>query len=139
MSRSETFELTYTYTDPGSDPPEDITISGVTVSYPNEDVGPIVATSAQLKGDGYYGRSDGFHTIQYNTSGFIGSIKVQATLAVNPSNADWFDIYTENYLDSSEDGTTGSFITNFTGNYVWIRTVVNAWTDGTINSIRLNH
>ena len=96
-------------------------------------------TGEKFKGDGYYGRSDGFHTIQYNISGFIGSIKVQATLAVDPLDADWFDIYTQNYPVSGDEGTTGSFITNFTGNYVWIRTVVNAWTDGTINSIRLNH
>ena len=28
---------------------------------------------------------------------------------------------------------------NFTGNYVWVRAYVSNWTDGTVNSIRLNH
>ena len=40
-----------------------------------------------FKGDGYYGRADGFHTVQYNVSGFSGSIKMQGTLATNPTDA----------------------------------------------------
>ena len=28
-------------------------------------------TGDKYKGDGYYGRSDGFHSIQYNLDGFI--------------------------------------------------------------------
>ena len=97
----------------------------------------------KFKGDGYYGRSDGFHTVQYSISGFQGKIKMEATLSVDPTDADWFT------LDSTEHETigfandspiaTGSHIKNFTGNYVWVRVVVSSWTDGTVNSIKLNH
>ena len=100
-------------------------------------------TSDKLKGDGYYGRSDGLHSIQYNVNGFLGKIVTQATLAVEPGTTDWFDISTtlhSNLGDSTgSDNATGSFIKNFTGNFVWIRTYVSEWTDGTINSIVLNH
>lgn len=96
-------------------------------------------TGDKFKGDGYYGRSDGFHTVQYSTSGFVGTISVQATLAVEPTADDWFTVYTETYSVVNDEGDTGSYVTNFTGNYVWIRATLSAWTDGAITSVKLNH
>ena len=97
-----------------------------------------VVTGTKYKGDGYYGRSDGFHTVQVDLAGFIGKVAMQGTLATNPVEADWFTVYTQAYPVVDEIGTTTSVITNFTGNYVWIRAVI-TYTDGTVNSIRLNH
>ena len=37
-------------------------------------------TGEKFKGDGYYGRSDGFHTVQYNLADFNGTIKCKAHL-----------------------------------------------------------
>ena len=88
---------------------------------------------ANFKGDGYYGRSDGFHSVQYTYSGLTGTITIQGTLAVTPVEADWFDVHT--YTAANE---TSSKIASFTGNYVWIRAKV-VYTDGTISSIALNH
>jgi hypothetical protein len=86
-----------------------------------------------FKGDGYYGRSDGLHTVQYSFDGFTGTVNIQATLSVDPQDTDWFTVHT--YTAAQE---TASKITSFTGNYVWIRANVE-FTDGTINSIVLNH
>ena len=97
-----------------------------------------VVTGEKYRGDGYYGRSDGFHTVQYNISGFIGTVAMQGTLAVNPVAGDWFIVYTQEYPVVADTGTTKSVVTNFTGNYVWVRTVI-TYTDGTVNSIILNH
>ena len=44
-------------------------------------------TGEKFKGDGYYGRADGFHTIQLTVNGFIGTINIQATLAIDPVSA----------------------------------------------------
>jgi hypothetical protein len=96
-------------------------------------------TGSKYKGDGYYGRSDGFHTVQYNLTGFIGTINVQATLAVDLTDADWFTVYTQAYPVVNNQGTTKSNLTNFTGNYVWVRANISNWTDGTVNSVQLNH
>jgi hypothetical protein len=98
-------------------------------------------TANKIKGDGYYGRADGFHTVQYNVAGFIGKIVVQATLAVTPAEADWFTLSATEHVSANDSSTNGdgSFIKNFTGNYVWIRIYVYDWTDGTVNSIILNH
>ena len=87
----------------------------------------------RFKGDGYYGRSDGIHTIQYDITQFIGTLKIQASLATTPTDADYFDVFT-----TTEASTTVSAIQNFTGNYVWIRAVI-TYTGGSVNSIKLNH
>ena len=111
-------------------------------------------TGDKFKGDGYYGRSDGLHTIQINLSGFLGDVQLQGTLAVDPTADDWFTIR----LGSGQTiDTTGKIVSsttskleyasnetssktyNFTGNYVWVRVYVSNWTDGTVNSIKLNH
>ena len=112
-------------------------------------------TGEKFKGDGYYGRSDGLHTVQVDLNGFIGTVTMQGTLATNPVEADWFTLV----LDSGKQSvdTTGLVTTqsitsveytsvttntktyNFTGNYVWVRAYVSNWTAGTVNSIRLNH
>ena len=100
-------------------------------------------TGEKSKGDGYYGRSDGFHTVQYSITGFQGKIKMEATLAVDPTDADWFtlDATEHETIGFANDGpvATGAHIKNFTGNYVWVRVVVSSWSDGTVNSIQLNH
>ena len=94
---------------------------------------PTVVTGTKYRGDGYYGRSDGLHSVQYTYSGLTGTITIQGTLAIDPVDSDWFDVHT--YTAATE---TSSKIASFTGNYVWIRAVI-TYTDGTVNSIRLNH
>jgi len=100
-------------------------------------------TGENFKGDGYYGRSDGFHTVQYDVENFLGTIVIQGTLATEPTASDWFSItstdHTSTTNDSSSSTSDGSFIYNFTGNYVWVRVYISSWTDGTVNSIKLNH
>jgi hypothetical protein len=111
-------------------------------------------TGDKFKGDGYYGRSDGLHTIQVNLAGFLGDVQLQGTLAVDPTADDWFTVRlgSGQTIDTTgkifnaitskleyTDNETSSKTYNFTGNYVWIRVKISNWTDGTVNSIQLNH
>jgi hypothetical protein len=96
----------------------------------------------KFKGDGYYGRSDGIHTVQYIYAQFKGTISIQGTLAVNPQEEDWFTIQetvSEIELESPPTSQAQSSIKNFTGNYVWVRVAVLNWTTGTINAVLLSH
>ena len=111
-------------------------------------------TGDKFKGDGYYGRSDGLHTIQIDLNGFLGDVQLQGTLAIDPTADDWFTVRLGsgqtidttgkifNAITSKLEYTaneTSSKTYNFTGNYVWIRAKISNWTDGTVNSIQLNH
>jgi len=93
-----------------------------------------IITGDKIRGDGFYGRSDGLHTIQLSTNNYTGSIKIQATLAVSPIDSDFFTVFESDYVEQ-----TVSVIENFTGNYVWIRAVLDNFTDGTVEYIIMNH
>jgi len=103
-------------------------------------------TTANFKGDGYYGRSDGFHTIQITLTGFLGTLQFEGTLSTEPVDTDWFtisvtDAESNNTISSIDyaSNATNSKVYNFYGNFIWLRGVVSNWTDGTINHIKLNH
>tara|TARA_S200000501_G_scaffold192344_1_gene181156 strand:- start:526 stop:867 length:342 start_codon:yes stop_codon:yes gene_type:complete len=90
-------------------------------------------TGSHFKGDGYYGRSDGLHTVQYDYVGLSGTISIQATLETTPTDDDWFSVDFQTFGND-----TGTKIVNFTGNYIWLRALL-IYTDGTVNSIVMNH
>jgi len=117
-------------------------------------------TGVKYKGDGYYGRSDGLHTVQINLENFTGVVRIEGTLEIDPGDDDWFDVElsTTSSVSGSVDttgavssgttvvlssvlfsGATSNNNYNFTGNFVWVRAKVTDWTAGTINSILLNH
>lgn len=127
----------------------------VVLDYPNTGTTALIYASDPIKGDGYFGGSDGFHTVQININEFIGKIEMQGSLASSPQSTDWFVIelgtnnmsvdttglIREENISSVEYRTATTNINsyNFTGNYVWIRARVSEWTEGTVNNIRINH
>ena len=92
--------------------------------------------SGKVKGDGYYSKPDGVHTVAYQVnSTMTGSIKMQGSLATTPSEDDFFDITGTTF---TADQSTLISTANFTGNFVWIRAKATSVTDGTISSILVN-
>ena len=99
------------------------------------------------KGDGYYSQPDGVHTVVYqvvnrgdSTDDFIGTVKMQGSLATTPTEDDYFDITGTTYT-SDQSTTIATF--NFTGNFVWVRAKIETTnTSGNgalITSILLNN
>jgi hypothetical protein len=118
--------------------------SSVAVVYPNNTGTMQIYYSEPVKGDGYYGSSDGLHTVMYTMVpdtyiNFIGTLTMQASLAAQPVEGDWFSIdgVTSSYNPTSNVQTTQIDYYNFTGNFVWVRGVV-AISAGTA-SILYNH
>ena len=82
----------------------------------------------KAKGDGYFSQPDGVHTVSYqvvnlgdSTDDFLGTVKMQGSLASEPTEDDYFDI-DGTTLTSDQSTTISSF--NFTGNFVWVRAKV---------------
>lgn len=65
------------------------------------------STGMSVKADSYYGYTDGFHTIQVVYADFIGRLRIQASLALDPADTDWFDIQETSVLGSVTDQSTG--------------------------------
>ncbi len=95
-------------------------------------------TGEKFKGDGFYGRADGLHTVAYYLVGFLGTIRIQGTLATDPNDSDWFDIVDTQYGDSSTILTENTF-RNFTGNFVWIRVAITDFAAGTVSRVLYNN
>lgn len=119
------------------------TTSTVSIMYPNNTSTMMVYLSDKVKGDGYYGGSDGLHTVAYTCAPtFVGTVTMQATLASTPTAADWFTVpntdvtYRDPLFDSRSTSTVDYF--NFQGNFVWIRGCV-AIADGAVEVIHYNH
>lgn len=93
-------------------------------------------------GAGYHQALTNLHTAIYKVDSFAGSVKLQATLAVDPAEADWFDISNTSFGGTDDTEVTGDSAQftsstvnrNFSGNFVWIRGAYNVQ-NGTIQQI----
>lgn len=139
--------------------------TATSITFPNTATNALIYYGDKIRGDGFYSNSDGFHTVQISLNDFAGIVKIQGTLASEPTDSDWSGVQlgtNDNYsvlgLNNLTVDTTGlirfatsqssyieyttptSSITtfNFVGNYVWIRAVVSNWSAGTVHSIQLN-
>jgi hypothetical protein len=97
--------------------------------------------SDKARGSGYYKNGNGIHTAVFEFDNFKGSVKIQATLELYPSNSDWVDVvydYSDVILTSIDSTplTTNATCT-FTGKFVFIRAAYQL-EEGTITEIRYN-
>lgn len=126
-------------------------------SHPTNDTATSI-TGGKFKGAGYYGFGQSSHTVEFEITGFVGVLKIQGTLASDPQSTDWFDVSLLGENSFSVDTTglvsanntnvkqvthtvanTSVKIYNFTGNFTWVRAVIEEWTHGTVNRVLLNH
>jgi hypothetical protein len=115
--------------------------STVAVIYPNTATTMMTYYSDRVKGDGYYGSSDGIHTVAYTAAPtFIGTVSIQASLATDPASTDWFVVNntTVNYTEFDDRNTATVDCYNFAGNFVWVRGRVEI-VDGAVEVIHYNH
>ncbi len=92
------------------------------------------------KGTGYYGISSGLHTVTYAVSNsFAGTVTMQATLASTPQDSDWFEVDNTKMTRVYQlTNTTSTVATTFTGNFTWVRAVVELG-GGTLLNIKYNY
>jgi hypothetical protein len=115
--------------------------NSVLVNYPNTGTNTLVFSSLKVRGEGYYNGGDGLHTVAYTASRYFeGTIKVQATLAAEPQEPDWFDVKNTQVTYTTQDERTSNTVDifNFTGNFVWVRGQI-LIDSGSVLSIQYNH
>lgn len=79
--------------------------------------------SGPVRGDGFYGYRDGMHTIGVSFTNFVGRIQIEATLEVNPAEADWFPIWLTAVTPYRQfpEIKNGTEAFSFQGNFVLLR------------------
>ena len=95
----------------------------------------------KYKADGYYGFTDGLHTVAIYPNNFKGNVEIQASLAETPTSSDWFNITLKNgtVAQYNLDGTVDAY--TFTGNFIYLRARVTpeATNIGSVDKILLNY
>lgn len=93
--------------------------------------------SEKQKGAGYNKNNNGIHTVVYQLNEFVGTVKIQATLALDPSDNDWVDVHGSDIIVDDVPLTSNETVT-FEGRFVWIRAayIVNS---GSITEIRYSY
>lgn len=92
-------------------------------------------TGPTRKAAGYYGSGKNLHTLAIYTNNFSGRVLIQATLASQPEENDWFYVNLNGYLNYYEypydltkpiesRGVTGVDTFSFDGNFVYIRALI---------------
>tara|TARA_B100002003_G_C14143535_1_gene549810 strand:+ start:208 stop:588 length:381 start_codon:yes stop_codon:yes gene_type:complete len=87
-------------------------------------------TGDSVRGDGFYGFSDGIHTVQITVADYIGRVYIQGTLASEPVETDWFNIKVngnDDYITygvGAGTGVTSTLAYTFQGNMVYLRAKV---------------
>jgi|15BtaG_2_1085339.scaffolds.fasta_scaffold50702_2 hypothetical protein len=77
------------------------------------------------RGDGFYGFSDGLHTVSFHVKNFTGRIFIEATLIEEPTDDDWFNInLMVDQVFLQWDNETETLGVSFVGNFVHLRASV---------------
>lgn len=84
-------------------------------------------TGDPIRADGWYGMTDGLHTISAVLVDFKGDLVIEASLVADPQDGDWFmvDCGCSKKLsfpsDGSGVGATKTIGFNVVGSFVWLR------------------
>ncbi len=65
------------------------TVSYVMLTHKNE----YNYSGEAFRGDASFGSSDGLHTVSARVNKFVGRLYIEATLASQPSETDWFPVF----------------------------------------------
>ena len=118
------------------------TVLGVCTSYN--------VTGTKVAAASYYLGNKALQTVNINTTGFSGTLVIEASLYTDPSTgtaepSDWFAVHT---IEADASATSGSAAAlaantntavNITGNYVWMRARIVNFASGTVNWVKLSY
>lgn len=125
------------------------------VVYPPTTTTSQIFTSTNIKAANYYGINNALQTVAFKLTNFVGTVTLQASLAVSPTDNDWFPVNlltgrfnidttglaipADKTAISSSAGTSTTEVYNFEGNYLWLRGRISSFTAGTVNGITINY
>jgi hypothetical protein len=93
--------------------------------------GQLNLTGEPVRADGWYGYTDGLHTVAVYLQNFQGRLRFEASVASTPNEGDWFPVEVNNaeFLSfpknplspTGRTGDTGTIGLNIIGSFTWLR------------------
>jgi hypothetical protein len=93
----------------------------------------------------YYVGSKDLQTVNINLAGVTGNILIQATLATEPVEVDWFNVYkieANAGAPANSEGNLNAFLNeaiNVEGNFVWMRAKIQDFNGGIVQYVKLSY
>lgn len=84
----------------------------------------------------YLGNKD-LQTISYSFTDVTGTLEIEATLSNDPSEQDWFTVFTVVANNDTSENSTVSAFQNITGNFVYIRAILRDFANGVVNHVKM--
>lgn len=82
-------------------------------------------TGDAVRADGWWGNTDGLHTVSVKYNELWGCFRLEGTLSMSPTDVDWFPIYLNNGNSIAPEVTfdyeSGIRAFTFVGNFVYLR------------------
>lgn len=95
---------------------------------------PYTVTGNAQPAAAYYLGNQDLQTVNFSLTNVTGNVVIEATLASNSDNADWFRVYEFEAVSSNT-----SAYTNIDGNFVYIRTKIEDFSQGTVNFVKVSY
>jgi len=106
---------------------------------------PYTVTGNSQPAAAYYLGNKDLQTVNIRLTNCTGNIVIEASLATDPTNDDWFDVY---MLEANANATpnsapqiasNASVYTNVEGNFVYLRAKVEDFQGGGVNYIKVSY
>lgn len=115
-------------------------------SYVNPGNGaPYTVTGNTQPAAAYYLGNRDLQTVNIKCTNLTGNVVIQASLATNPTNNDWFKVY-ELVADANATpnsapqlASNASVYTNIEGNFVYMRAKLEGFNNGTLQFVKLSY
>ena len=95
---------------------------------------PHTVTGNSQPAAAYYLGNRDLQTVNISLTNCSGNIVLEATLASDPTDEDWFRVY-----ESEESASNVSTYTNIEGNFVYMRAKIEDFNQGAVNYIKLSY
>lgn len=86
----------------------------------------------------YLGNKD-LQTISYSFTNVTGNLEIQATLSSDPTEQDWFNVFSLAANNNSNTNSTVNSYQNITGNFVYIRARLKDFAEGGVQYVKLTY
>lgn len=95
---------------------------------------PYTVTGNAQPAAAYYLGNQDLQTVNFSLVNVTGNVVIEATLASNSDNTDWFKVYEFEAVSSNN-----SAYTNIDGNFVYIRAKIEDFSQGTVNFVKVSY